>query len=197
MGFYSAKRVMRTAVIGLLAPFSLWAVTINKCPKGEPTPASYTWDFVGEANNLFDQLDFQDQKLMRTTDALLAMTWRPGEMSWQSHAWRLTQAKYEVNQMAEILCRLETIRSAVEPWQMRLIDRLHDKAVLSAVHVEAAINYLNDNKTRIDDIGSPVYNEHIRAVYDNARALDHNLDRYTALARAEKRVRDLESANAS
>jgi hypothetical protein len=193
MRLHFVRRTMQTVTIGLLAPFFLLgAVTVKECPRGKATSASYTWDFAAEANNLFDQFKFHNQSLIDMSDSLATAS--PGR-SWKMHAWRLEEAKRNVNEMNEILCRLGIIKPAVEPWQAKLIDRLSEDAVLAAIHVEAAIEYLNNNQTHVENALAPVYLQHLEAVSTSAHDLQNRLEAYKTLASAQKRVQAIESAS--
>jgi hypothetical protein len=185
--------IRRAAAIGLLAPFLLCGVTIKECPRKRVTPESYTWDFPAEANRLFSRLQFQSQALIDTAGRLAATGPGPSDVSWHMHANRLREAKKQVNEMNGILCRLAIIKPAVEPWQAKLIERAHKQAVLAAVHVDAAIKYLDGNRLRIENGAAPTYYRQIDAVETNARNLKDSLDAYTALASARNRVSDLGS----
>lgn len=186
---------LHIVTIGVLAPFLLGAVTVNECPKEKPTPASYTWNFTAEANRLFEQFENYSQSLIDTTDRLALVSQGPSNLSWRMHAQHLREAKADVNDMNEILCRLQTIRSAVEPWQAKLIDRIRKDTVLSAIHVGGAIEYLNDHHARIEDVGSPVYHQHIDVLYTSAQDLNNMVDAYTNLASAQARVQSMEPAS--
>ncbi|MFZ0762249.1 MAG: hypothetical protein WAM69_20045, partial [Candidatus Sulfotelmatobacter sp.] len=138
------KRLM--TVVGVCAAFAVFpltsgAITMNKCAPGPPTAASYTWNFQGEANTLFQDVRVDAQQV--TTDAAQLQSFSENpNISWQLDGDKLTQVKADVDDMGRKLCRLETIRRVVAPWQRDTIDRIASNVVLMADNTQDAIEYV-------------------------------------------------------
>lgn len=65
-------------------------------------------------------------------------------LSWETHASQLEDLKGDINDIGAKLCRLETIRRVVAPWQKREIDRIATTVRLMADNAEDAILFVND-----------------------------------------------------
>ena len=145
-------------ILGLSAaltafPLTLGATTAKECACEKPTAASYTWDFHREANTLFEDVQTDAQQIEDHAAELQSFSDEP-ELSWHDHAIQLNQLKGEVNDMGQKLCRLETIRRVVAPWQQKTIDRIASNVPLMADNTEDAILYLNAHQ---HDLTNPTY----------------------------------------
>lgn len=139
------------ALTGL--PLTLEAVTSNECACGKPTAASYTWDFHREADTLFQGIQFDAQRVTNHAANLQSFADDPN-VTWQVHATELNQLRTEVNDMGNKLCRLETIRRVVAPWQQETIDRIASTLPLMADNTTDAIAYVNAHQ---HDLLNPTY----------------------------------------
>lgn len=142
-------------------PLTLGAVTATKCVCSKPTAASYTWDFHREADTLFNNVQADSWQVKDRAAKLQSFSFHP-DMSWQAHVDQLSQMKKEVNDMGQKLCRLETIRRAVAPWQQKTIDRIAPSVVLMADSTQDAILYVNAHRY---DLTSPTYRQYVDNLY--------------------------------
>jgi hypothetical protein len=171
----------------LAVPTAMLAKTANSCTAGTPTAASYTWDFSKEANNLLDQVRIDAAKIHARADDLQILTNSP-DVSWQSHASDLTRIRTAVNDMGAKLCRLETIRRVVQPWQQKEIDRVAVATKLMADNVEDAILFLNSHH---QELWSPTYVRYAANIQSESVDLSHTLASFEEYAQARHEVRDL------
>lgn len=157
------------------------------CEASKPTAASYTWNFKQEANNLIQTVE-DDAQAAREQAATLQSFSDNQTLGWQEHAFYLSQLRDEVNDMGAKLCRLETIRSAVSPWQQTVIDKVEAELHLMAAHTQKAIDFGNNNRERL---WAPSYQAHVDNIYEEARALTNTLDNAIHYAHAQKQYHHL------
>jgi len=141
----------------------------HECKAGPTTAASYTWNFKQEANNLFRDIQDTARQAATTADRLESMG-ENGEVSWQDQADHLDMLRSQVNDMGRKLCRLETIRRVLDPWQRKTVDRLSPELHLIANHVQWAIQFGNTNQNYL---WSPVYQTYTKDAYHEASAVAH------------------------
>jgi hypothetical protein len=120
---------------------SATAATVpQECVAAEPTAASQTWDFKGEANNIFKDIQSDAQQAATDADYLQSLD-RDPMMSWESHAEHLESLKAEINDIGAKLCRLQTIRRMLAPWQQSAVDQIVGEAQLMANNTQDAIAF--------------------------------------------------------
>ncbi len=90
------------------------------------------------------------------------------DVSWQTHADMLNRVKEHVNNMARIIQNLESNRSSGSELQEQAVDRILPLLKELAANTTAAINYLNQNKTR--PLGEP-YTQYLKDNADTAHEL--------------------------
>ena len=111
------------------AAFAVYAVPASaarapqQCVAGEPTAASYTWDFKGEANTIFKDIQSDAQDAVDHAGILQSYA-LDSQLSWDAHAEELEYLKSDINEIGAKLCRLQTIRRVVAPWQQNVIDQI-------------------------------------------------------------------------
>jgi len=164
------------------------AAAAHECVAAKPTAASYTWDFKGEANTIFQAVQADAEQAVNHADMLQSFAQDPG-FSWQTHQNELLALKAEINDIGDKLCRLETIRRAVTPWQQAEIDRIATAARLMADNTQDAIRFGNDHQA---DFWLPAYQKYTNNLYDQARSLANSVGNAVAYARVSRESRDLE-----
>jgi hypothetical protein len=151
---------------------------------GQATPASYTWDFKGEANTIFQDIQFQAQQSVYDADALEGAA-RDG-LTWYSQGGYLEDLKTDIDTIGTKLCRLETIRSAVAPWQQRMIDRIAASTVLMADNAEDAMNFGNVHRR---ELWLATYRNYVNNLFDEAEKLRQATGRAVDFASVSKKYR--------
>ena len=157
------------------------------CTPAEPTAASNTWNFKGEANNLFKDVQADAQNALYHADKLLSFT-DSRQLSWISHAGQLNPLKQDINDMGTKLCRLETIRRVTAPWQQREIDRLAKEERLMVYHTQQAIRF-GDAHTRT--LWLPTYQTDVTNLFNEAQALNRSVNHAVEYASVSKEYRGL------
>lgn len=90
------------------------------------------------------------------------------DVSWQTHAVALERVKEHVNNMGRIIQRLEQERSSGSELQELAVDRISPLLKELAANTTAAINYLNQNKSR--PLSDP-YTQYLKSNADTAHQL--------------------------
>jgi hypothetical protein len=171
------------AAFALPAP----AAVLQACVAGKPTPASYTWDFKGEANAAFREIQSTARDALNHADQLEADTRNP-EVSWESHESQLAYLRDEIDGMGTKLCRLETIRRVVAPWQQREIDQIAANVQLMAKNAADAIRYVNSHQNAL---WSRTYTASVHNLFNEADALTRSAGAAAQFSSVSKEYRNL------
>jgi hypothetical protein len=157
------------------------------CAIGKPTAASYSWDFKGEANAIFKEVALETRQAMDQADRLMSLEVDPN-VSRETHAAQLNDLKDEINDIGAKLCRLETIRRMVSPWQQRVIDQVATTSRLMVDNAQDAIALCNDNP---EELKFPTYWHYTNNLYNESRTLTRSIENAVKFARVAKEYRSL------
>jgi hypothetical protein len=134
------------ATAAFLAPGM--GAAVHECVPGSPTAASYTWNFKAEANSIFQDLETFARQIRYGADQLVTDN-RGHEVDWELQGDQLNILRQEVNDMGDKLCRLESIRRVLAPWQQAEVDRIAEEVQLMADNTQDAIVYLNGHEREL------------------------------------------------
>jgi DNA replication protein DnaD len=115
-----------------------------------------------QVSKLLEDIMIQSADLQRDSDELESFT--HSNVSWESHATELESIKEHINRIGQTIQKLENLRDSASPWQQEAINRLIPVAQKLASNTTAAIQHLNQNRTRIQE---PRYQEYLK---ENAEA---------------------------
>ena len=163
------------------------ATASHQCVAGEPTAASYTWNFKSEANTIFQEIQSEAQDASYHADMLQSFA-RDPNMSWDSHADQLEYLKSDINDIGAKLCRLQTIRRVVAPWQQNVIDRIVTDTQLMADNAQDAIVFGNTHRS---ELWLATYQKNVNNLEDEATALTHSVGNAVEFAGVSKEYREL------
>ena len=104
---------------------------------------------------------------------------RDGDMAWVSHAGQLDDLGSEINDIDQKLCRLETIRRVLAPWQQRAVDQVAIATRLLAENANPQGLYFG------------AYGRYVNNLYGQAKSLTRSVGSAVGLARASNEHRDL------
>ncbi len=166
------------------------AIAVKACPRRQPTPASYTWNFKAEAANLFSQVQREAADVADRADQLNLLA-SDNETSWQAQATGLSRIKGDVNRIAGQMCRLESIRRVTAPWEQKAIDRLAVRERELADTTGAMITFLNQHH---QELWLPAYRNYATALYQNANATAHSLQESVQYAKAHQQELQMETS---
>ncbi len=175
-------------IAAMVALPALAAAAPKECVAGKPTAQSYTWNFDREASRLLSRLE-QDSLNARMHAATLQTFDENQQVHWQTHASELMSIKRDINDMGSKLCRLETIRRVVEPWQQQAIDRVAPQIRLMADNEGDALTFLNNNH---EYLWAPTYRKYADNLYSEASQVSHSVNNYEELAKLHKENRQLQ-----
>lgn len=142
------------------------------CTSGAPTAQSYTWNFRQEAQGLLDDVGTEAWQASYHADQLQNFS---GDIDWQEHAVELNAIRSEVNDMGNMLCRLETIRRVVSPWEQKAIDDAAPLIAEMANEAQSAITFLNDNHNHLFN---PTYHAYSREMFQQSSRLARQMSQF-------------------
>jgi hypothetical protein len=157
------------------------------CVIGTPTAASNTWDFKGEANAIFEDVQAEAGQAQDHAYTLRSLANDPG-VSWQMHADQLLDLKGEINDIGSKLCRLEAIRRVVDPWQQRMIDQIVATTRLMADNEQDAIVFGDAHRL---EMWLPTYQAYLNNLCHEATSLTHSVDKAVKFAGVSKEYQKL------
>lgn len=163
------------------------AAAMQACAVGKPTAASYTWDFKGEANSILEEVRTDARQAMDNADELQSLEIDPN-VSRETHAVQLNELKEEINDIGAKVCRLETIRRMVSPWQKRVIDQVAMTSRLMADNAQDAIALCNDNP---EELKFPTYWHYTKNLYNESSTLTRSLENAVKFAGVSKEYQSL------
>jgi hypothetical protein len=171
------KYLSLVTIVGLFAAYSpaVFAASSEMCPVGPPTAASYTWNFPKEASGLLAQMKSQAIQVRSLADTLQSLDREANENFWQSDATILDQARTHVNDMDQMLCRLETIRRVTNPWEKRAIADVAPSVVELSDSTQDAMNYLRGHE---QTLMFPAYTNQAEVMYDKSNRIVNFVDRF-------------------
>lgn len=175
------KIISTGCLMGALAalPTAALALTPRKCGAGQPTAASYTWNFQKEASGLLQNV--RADAAQAENHAATLQTFALNEnISWEAHADELNQLKINANDMGKDLCRLTTIRRVLAPWQQQAVDRIAPQIQLIADNAEDAIHFLNHHQ---ETLWRPDYRQYIGNLHHEASHVSHTVRHSETVAR--------------
>ena len=152
------------------------------CTPGSPTAASNTWNFKGEANTIFQDIETDAQSIRTHADRIQSYERGP-QLSWASHGDQLNAIRDDVNDMGKKLCRLEVIRGALAPWQQGEVDRIAAIVPLLANETEDAILFGAEHQ---QVLWLPVYQNDTNSLYENSNKLAQSVNEAVKYAGVSK-----------
>jgi len=161
-------------VMNFLAASCLLALAIQGIP-GTPANAATAY---------LDQLlqDAKAQADLLQNDSEQMEGFSRSNPSWQSHAAQIDTIKGHVNNMGEIVARLQAARGeAGKPYQ-EAIDRIVSPLQEVASNTTAIINHLNQSPK---SLGDPIYQDYLRANAELATTISQEVSSIVAYANAE------------
>jgi hypothetical protein len=176
-----------SAALAVCAVPASAATASHQCVAGEPTAASYTWDFKGEANTIFKDIQ-ADAREAQDHAGMLQSLARDPHVTWDAHADELEYLKSDINDIGAKLCRLQTIRRVVAPWQQNVIDQIVTDTQLMADNAQDAIEF---GKTHRMELWLATYQKNLNNLEDEATALTHSVGNAVQYAGVSKEYREL------
>jgi hypothetical protein len=155
-------------------PLNSMPAATRECIAGQATPESYKWNFKHEAAQLLDQVGREAVDARQHADKLQAAA-EDTDLDWRYDAMQLNTIRDDINNMGNMLCRLETIRRVASPQEQRAIDSAHTILATMAANADAAIVHLNQNQI---DYWQPMYRTYAMNLYTDARKLCNNIKKF-------------------
>lgn len=162
--------------------------TTRSCTVGTPTAQSYTWNFRQEAQGLLDDVAVEAYWTSYHADQLQNFS---VDVDWQEHADALNAIRAEVNDMGTQLCRLETIKRVVSPWEQKAINDAAPLITEMANEAQAAITYLNQNHNHLLN---PTYHAYSEAMYQQSTRLTGQMNEFDSFGKVHQQDLRLEKS---
>jgi len=141
-----------------------------------------------EIRQLLSQVKTEAMALERDSEELAAWT-GVQQLSWESHARKLSSIKDHINQAGKLLAQINEARKGASPWQHEAIDRIYPILKELADNTEATINHLNDNSAHIH---FTAYQDYAQAGYDLSKELAALVADYVEFGEHEEAFRSLQ-----
>ena len=158
------------AAVGVCA-FAASSGQTNACVAGPVTPQSYTWNFKQEADRIFADIQSDTEQAAEDSTTLQQVV-RDPDVDWQVEGVPLNDIRDEVNDIGMKVCRLETIRRVLDPWQQKAVDGIAGSAAEIADNTEAAIDFGN---THPFELWAPTNAGYATNIANGIRLLDHSV----------------------
>ena len=129
-----------------------------------------------------------DARLIRSQADRLESYERGPQLSWQSHSAKLDAIKGEVNDMGRKLCRLETIRRTLAPWQQAEVDRIAGVVPRLASETRGAILFGGDHQ---HTLWLATYEKYTDSLYNQSSKLANSINEAVKYARVSKDYREV------
>ena len=107
---------------------------------------------------------------------------------WQEHAEQIDDVIGDINAMGTQLCRLQTIRNEVSPWQQQAIDQVALDLRLMANNAQNASHFVN---TKQDELWVGTYQAYLNNLDHEAAILTRSLGHAVEYPKVSKEYREL------
>ncbi|MCU1304603.1 MAG: hypothetical protein JWQ87_4887 [Candidatus Sulfotelmatobacter sp.] len=151
------------------------------------TPAASRGEENAEVTRLLADAREKAAALSKDADDMESMT--RTDASWQSHAMMLETVKEHVNDLGRTMEKLNAARDSASDWQKQAIDRAMPLMKDLAANTTAAINHLNQNKTRPT---SGSYAEYLKENAETAHQLSDLISSFVRYGDTRARLDKLE-----
>lgn len=129
--------------------------------------AAAKWDFQKEGSRLLEDIN-RDAREVRHHAAILRSQYPTLADHWEFQASELNMVRYEVNQMGEKLCRLQTIHDQLMPWQQKAVESTAPVLKELAIFTTDSINFANNHRS---NLWNPLYRTYLKDMYREAQGV--------------------------
>lgn len=183
------RRISYLTLATMIAAGTLLAVSPAPEPANTMTDAARS-ALQRQASESLEKTKALAILLHRDAEVLESLA-RSNQVSWQSHATYLNQAKEHVNNMGEHLNWLNVMRHGVSPWQRQAIERIYPVAVDLAQQTNAALKFLGENRSR-ERLFDPDYRDHVYTLADRADEVKTALMDHLELGETQEKLSQLQ-----
>jgi len=145
---------------------------------------------VSQVSKIDDMLaDFESKAIEARRDAaMLESKRRNPQLSWQTHADKLSVMKQHINEMGKMLAELEGMKSKATLFQEKAIEAARPPLEDMAQRVEKGINWLNEDRR---SISKAEYKDNLHGLWSDADKLYRNVDTIIDYHEARMRLHEL------
>jgi hypothetical protein len=167
--------------------FAEYALLISTLLLAIPVHAVETADENPEVTRALADAREKAAVLSRDADEMESLT--RSDVSWQTHASMLETMKEDVNEIGKIVHKLEASRDSASPWQRQAIERMVPLMKDLAANTNAAINHLNQERSRPT---SGEYADYLRQNAQTARELSDMISSFVQYDQTRAKLNKLE-----
>jgi uncharacterized surface protein with fasciclin (FAS1) repeats len=145
---------------------------------------------VSQVSKIDDMLaDFESKAIETRRDAaMLESKRRNQQLSWQTHADKLSVMKEHINEMGKMLAELEGMKSKATLFQEKAIEAARPHLEDMAQRVEKGINWINEDRRSIT---KAEYKDNLHGIWNDADQLYRNVDTIIDYHEARMRLHEL------
>ena len=104
------------------------------------------------------------------------------KMAWESHAIQINTIKDHINNLGKVLQKMSDRQEDASPWQQGAIDRVTPLAQELASNIEATIEHINNNQTRLE---LPEYRDFLSANFELSSSLSGLIADYVSYGKSK------------
>lgn len=175
------------AAIGALPAAASVSSHAHACVAGKVTAASYTWNFQNEANEDFRAIQADVVRAAYDADRFQQVS-QNYNMDWTIEGDSLNALRGDVNDIGAKVCRLETIKRVLAPWQKTAVNRIAATATLLADTTQSAIAFGNAHPL---DLWVRSYRDDAFTLMNQVHALQHTVASAVSYPRVDEEYRGL------
>ena len=133
-----------------------------------------------EVSDLLTQAKAHALQLRNDSDTMQGFA--TSRVSWQSHAEQIETIKGHVNNLGKVLQKMSDRHPYASPWQQGAIDRVTPLARELASNIEATIEHINNNHSRLH---LPEYKDYLSANYELSASLSELISDYVKYGKSK------------
>lgn len=179
------KWLKSSAFVGLFL-FALGTLALGTIPAfTETLQPSRTQN--PELHNQLKQFRSQAFELRREASVLQSFT--PGQLSWQTHTYRLDAIRDHVNDLGKQLAALEVVQANGTEAHQMAIDNVRPHLIATAQEVREAFALVNENR---GNVKMQPFTQTVNDLYEHAASLYETVDTILDYENARVRLQELE-----
>ena len=133
-----------------------------------------------EVTNLLSQAKTHAVQLRDDADTM--KQYGRSKMAWESHVIQINTIKDHINNLGKVLQKMSDRQEYASPWQQGAIDRVAPLARELASNIEATIEHINNNQTRLD---LPEYRDFLSANFELSSSLSGLIVDYVSYGKSK------------
>lgn len=185
----STKNVISLSSVAILLLATVGLLWVSTVANAVDTKADSK-----QVSELLSEARTQAYKLKVDADTMEAFTRE--NVSWESHAAKITEIKNDVNAVSKTVAKLNNSRNTASAWQKVAIDRINPILRETAANVQATLNHIDKEQGRF--LNTQEHKDYLKANAEladrMARVVSDFVDYGATKAKFERLSQELEVA---